>query len=116
VPAPEGLISHVPQAPSCSPPRRPHPNPRIEAEFQRIISLRRAAERLEAELDTAHHEIPRLRRKGGRDAGSVGAIVAREQAEALQGRLPELDAEIRGIHEEIAKAIASFDDDDLLFL
>src|ERR1035441_375282 len=97
--------------PPAPPPRRPHPNPRIEAEFQRIISLRRAVKRLEAELDTAHHEIPRLRRKRG-----VGAIPAREQAQALQGRLPELDAESRGLHEEIAKAIASFDDDDLLFL
>jgi DNA repair exonuclease SbcCD ATPase subunit len=102
--------------PQALPPRRPHPDPRIEAEFQRIISLLRAAERLETELDTAHREISRLRRKGGRDAGSTGAKVAREQAEALQDRLPHLDAQIRGLHEEISKPIEPFDDEDLLFL
>jgi hypothetical protein len=100
----------------AAPPRRPHPNPRIEAEFQRILSLRRAAERLEEELDAAYREIPRLHRKGGRDTGSIGARVARDQEQQLRSSLPELEAKIRALHEEIAKAIDPFDDDDLLFL
>jgi hypothetical protein len=99
------------------PQRQGHPNRRIEAEFQRIVSLRRAIARAEAELDAAQTEIPRLRRRARREGWSdVGRIGAQEQADALEARVPELDAKIRDLHDPIAKAVEPFSDDDLLFL
>lgn len=105
-----------PPALLAPPARQGHPNARIEAEFQRIVSLRRDVARKEAELDTAQREIPRLRKKGGHDAATRTAMVAREQADALEARLPVLATEIQELHDQIAKAIEPFADDDLLFL
>jgi hypothetical protein len=102
--------------PAAPPVRQGHPNARIEAEFQRIDSLRRDVARKETELDAAQLEIPRLRRKGGKNWDPDKAKVARRQADALEARLPVLAAEITELHDQIAKAIEPFDDDDLLFL
>jgi len=104
------------KAPALPAPRRQeHPNARIEAEFQRIDSLRRDVARKETELDAAPAEIGRLRRKAVFEGGHTGKMCT-TQADALERRLPELTTQIQGLHDQITKAIEPFDDDDLLFL
>jgi hypothetical protein len=106
-----------PPALPAPPQRQGHPNPRIEAEFQRIVSLRRDVARKEAELDAAQLEIPRLRKTAGQPNRSFSrADAAWKQADALEARLPVLATEIQELHDQITKAIEPFADDDLLFL
>lgn len=95
--------------------RQGHPDARIEAEFQRIVSLRRDVARKEAELDAAPAEIDDLRRTAVYYGGAT-AKTCTTQADALEARLPVLATEIQELHDQIAKAIEPFADDDLLFL
>jgi cell division protein FtsB len=104
-----------PPALPAPPQRQGHPNARIEAEFQRIVSLRRDIARKEAELDAAPAEIDDLRRTAVHYGGAT-AKTCTAQANALEARLPVLATEIQELHDQIAKAIEPFDDDDLLFL
>ena len=100
----------------AAPARQGHPNPRIEAEFQRIVSLRRDIARKEAELDYAHAKIRELRELAARHPSYGSAKPATKQADAMEARLPVLASEITELHDQIAKAIEPFDDEDLLFL
>lgn len=98
--------------------RRPHPDPRIEAELQRIISLRRQIGRYEESAATAAREASEADRQSRRvsyhgpqtAAGYVG------RAEDLRKVAAEADEKITALHEEIAKRISALSDEDLLWL
>jgi hypothetical protein len=51
--------------------RQPHPDPSIEVELQRIISLQRAAARKETELDQLQELTGRLRKAMQAEASAV---------------------------------------------
>lgn len=98
------------------PPRQPHPDARIEAELQRVISLRRAVARKETLLDKDHRDIGVMRRKLRHDGASGSAPMWAAHAEELQSEAAGLEAEIAKLHDEIAERISRLDDSDLAWL
>jgi cell division protein FtsB len=97
------------------PVRQGHPVARIEAEFQRIVSLRREVARLEDELD---YNQKLLKRMSDDMLDYTGTILkeSRREVDTVQDRQLVLRTQVRELHEQIAKAIEPFSDDDLLFL
>jgi hypothetical protein len=98
--------------------RSPHPDARIEAELQRIISLRSSLARQEEEAAHATAEAVRADRHAGR-VESHGVPVSHryaQRAQELRAIAAQAEAEIISIHAEIAKRIAALSDDDLLWL
>jgi hypothetical protein len=100
------------------PARRPHPDPRIEAELQRIISLRSSIARQEDAAAHATAEAVRADRQAGRveQHGPHHSDHYAQRAQKLRAIAAQAEAEITSIHDEIAKRIAALSDDDLLWL
>jgi len=109
------------------PPRKPHPDARIEAELQRIISLRGSAARKEAQIGQYGAEVAKLHDQL-RTASSksmtgnlYGGLTANVQplerrVAALQGEMRKLEAEVGQVHDEIGKRIEQLHDTDLAYL
>jgi len=98
--------------------RRPHPDARIEAELQRIISLRSSIARQQEAAAHAAAEAVRADRQAGRveQHGALHSDRYAQRAQELRAIAAQAEAEITSIHEEIAKRIAALGDDDLLWL
>ena len=94
--------------------RRPHPDPRVEAALQRIISLRAAVGRAEDRIANLHEEEERLRHDIRFDPGHAKAYT--QQIEDCVSQAAAAEAAIPGLHDQIAKAIGELTDDDLLWL
>jgi chromosome segregation ATPase len=109
------------------PPRRPHPDARIEAELQRIISLRSTAARKEsliggygAEIGRLHDQLRTASRKNMDDNLYGGFRANIEPIErriaSIQGEIRKLEAEVGQVHDEIGKRIELLNDTDLAYL
>jgi Mg2+ and Co2+ transporter CorA len=86
--------------------RNPHPDARIEAELQRIISLRKAVTRKEELLASDHEQIAGMRERVSR----------RPTWDAAQPVTQTLELQITQLHDDIAARIAKLDDADLAWL
>jgi chromosome segregation ATPase len=100
----------------AAPPRLPHPDPRVEAELQRIISLRRALDRREAQLDADTDSVRILRRRLRRDADAGEVPQWQQQIADLREEIERLEAEVAGLHDQVEKRIGTLDDTDLTYL
>ena len=100
------------------PPRRPHPDARIEAELQRIISLRSSIARQEEAAAHAAAEAERADREAGRveKHGTQHADGYAQRAQEFRAIAAQAEAEITAMHDKIANRIAALNDDDLLWL
>lgn len=113
--------------------RTPHPDPRVEAELQKILMLRRMINGYETHIDhyahvvdNAQQEIDDAIRNHGRNSGSLAYISAEQlqqiikvgerQASRAEERMSALRGEARHVQEEIAELIAKLSDTDLAFL
>lgn len=113
---------------SSLPPRRPHPDARVEAELQRIISLRATAARKEtlagqyqSEIGTLHDQLREVSRKNMNGSLCGGGLTANVQplerrVAGLQGEMRKLEAEVGQVHDEIGKRIEQLNDTDLAYL
>ena len=107
------LLRRRPEEP---PPRRPHPDARTEAELQRIISLRRAVTRKEAQLDANDGNLKSIRNTMRANSGSAYNTSRAREADALQRESAQLGAEVIKLHDEIAERVGRIDDADLAWL
>jgi predicted nucleic acid-binding Zn-ribbon protein len=105
-----------PSALPAAPERQPHPDARVEAEFQRILSLRKAVARKEEQLSQNQANIAHIRNMTTRHPGYDGHALRLRQIEALQREIPGLEAEVVRLHDEIAERIAAITDTDLAYL
>src|SRR5262249_16355033 len=97
-------------------PRKPHPDPRTEAELQRIISLQNAITRKEAALDGDHADLRKLDRTIARHPTWDGHNKRIKQAQAIRDRIGGLEQEISPLRADIAKRTAALSDTALAYL
>jgi hypothetical protein len=113
--------------------RTPHPDPRVEAELQKILMLRRMADGYEEQIqrhadvvEDAQRAIKGAATRHGRKKSSatfitaeqvdkVAEISARRIAQA-EDKMTALRGEVRRVHDEIADLMAKLADTDLAFL
>lgn len=103
----------------ASPPREPHPEPRMEARLQRIVALRESAARKEALSRQYAAEIGNLSAAYRNEArsGNLGRAAALEtRLKDLQQETRHLEGEIGTIHDQIAERTAELSDTDLSYL
>jgi hypothetical protein len=99
------------------PSRRPHPDPAVETELQRIISLQRAAARKEDEMDQLQGNINMLNTAMRRDPGAFDSNNDRRKQLSLhKSRISELEADVFRIHDEIASRLRPISEDDRAYL
>ena len=101
------------------PARRPHPDPRVEAELQRIISLRKAIARKEADLGQIQAMVAKLRdsaRQNPNTDTTCGEGGRLDQIRDYQRETEDLEAGVAGLHDEIAKRITALSDTDIAYL
>jgi len=111
------------------PPRQPHPDPAIEQQLQRILSLRTAIGRQEALAHTYHDEIRAaqgdhesaawaLRNEAHFGTGDLSAAdkSAARRIEAAQLALTGVEERITGLQDEISKRMADMSPSDLAYL
>lgn len=113
--------------------RTPHPDPRVEAELQKILMLRRMIDGYEAHIhhyahvvEDAQQAIDDAMLNHGRNSESLAYITAEQlqqiirvgecQVSRAEERMSALRSEARHVHEEIAELIAKLSDTDLAFL
>lgn len=99
-----------------APERRPHPDPRVEARLQQVISLRRACARNEELLDQYQQDTGRINRTLSAHPNWDGTEERREELARLQAETARLNAETAELHERIGKLLEQFNDDELLWL
>jgi hypothetical protein len=109
------MIKRSHRRPEVAPPA-PHPDPRIEAELQRITSLRKVIARREDLLDADHRQITDLRDTVSRHPTWDGTLGRRQQITGLLDETHALEAEIVKLHDEIAERIARLSDTDVAWL
>jgi transposase len=88
----------------------------VEAELQRIISLRRALTRRETQLDANSDDVRILRRRLRRDADAGEAPKWQQQITDLRDEMERLEAEVAGLHDQVEKRIGGLNDTDLTYL
>lgn len=98
------------------PERRPHPDPRVEARLQQVISLRRACARNEQLLDQYRDDTGRINRYLRDHPHYDGAPHRHDQITRLQAETARLNAETADLHERIGKVLEQLSDDELLWL
>jgi uncharacterized small protein (DUF1192 family) len=110
------------------PERRPHPDARIEAELQRIISLRATVARKESligqyqtEIDKLHAQLRTVSDRNMHGTLYGGGLKAHvlpleQRVGSLQGEMRNLETEVGQVHDEIGKHIAELNDADLAYL
>lgn len=96
--------------------RRPHPDARIEAEMQRIISLRRAIARKETQLDENDNNLRRICKEMRINSGSAHNPERAAEADNIRSDSASLEAEVAKLHDEIAERIGRLEDTDLAWL
>lgn len=113
--------------------RTPHPDPRVEAELQKILMLRRMVDGYEVHIhryahvvDNAQQAIEDAMLNHGRNSESLAYIsaeqlqqiieVAERQVSGAEERMSALRGEARHVQEEIEELIAKLSDTDLAFL
>jgi len=97
------------------PARMPHPDPRVEAVLQRVISAKNAIGRREAELDQHAADIATMQRRRRRAAGgspNVAADLGRAVA-ARQKEMIKVEEELAGLHADVATWLRDLGDDAL---
>ena len=102
--------------PDLSSPRRPHPDARIEAELQRILSLQKAILRKDELLAADHQQIADLRHTVTRHPTWDGDLSRRERIAELLAEADDLEAEVAKLHDDIAARISALSDTDLAYL
>jgi hypothetical protein len=116
-PAPAATLDGMIRKRAIEPPaRKPHPDPRIEAELQRIISLRKTVARKEELLAGDHLQITRMRERLSRRPTWDAATPVRQQIDGLLAETQTLEREVTQLHDDIAGRIAKLDDTDLAWL
>jgi hypothetical protein len=102
--------------PPAPPARQPASDPRVEAQLQQVISLRRAAGRNETALDQCAGGIAELTDTMVRHPTSAGHMERRYEVERLQREIGRLNRETAEYHAQIQEIIAKLSDDDLIWL
>jgi hypothetical protein len=97
-------------------PRDPHPDPRIEAQLQRILSIRRMIAGKHELIDQDREQIASLRAKVEKHPQFDRAKYQREQIGALLGEVGKTEAEILKLHDEIGARLDEISDADLTAL
>lgn len=98
------------------PVRKPHPDARIEAELQRIISLRKAVTRKEELLARDHQQIAGMRERLSRRPTWDAAKPVKQQIADLLEETQTLELQVAQLHDDIADRIGKLDDTDLAWL
>lgn len=99
------------------PPRRAHPDPRVEVQLQRIISLRRAAQRNEDQLDEFQQELGHANRTAARNPGGSDTKRYRlREIDRLNEEITRLNRETADLHDQIGALCDKLTADDLLWL
>lgn len=110
------LLRRTPPPPPGPPQRKPHPDSRVEAELQRVMSLQRAIGRAERRIEDIRVLRLSLEKRAERryDSGSAatGDDLARQSA-SLREERDALEAQLPAMHDEIAKCLAELGDDAL---
>lgn len=99
------------------PGRTPHPDSRVEAELQRILSMQRAAERAERRLEDIRAQRAGLESSAARRNNSGEGAIARHllsQSEGLRAEAVTLEAGLPALHDEIAVRLADLGEDALM--
>jgi hypothetical protein len=109
-------MSPLRRQPPPQPQRTPHPDSRVEAELQRVLSIQRAIGRIERRIEDIRvqrlilEELAARRYNGGSthiaDELARQSGILREERDALEAELPLM-------HDEIAKRLAELGDDAL---
>lgn len=100
-------------------PRRPHPDPRTETRLQRIIALRESADRKSTLIGQYTTEIGKLSnayRSETVNSYHSNAAKLESRLKDLQAEIRQLETEIDGIHEDIARRTAELSETDLSYL
>jgi hypothetical protein len=87
------------------PAREPHPDPRVEADLQRIISMRAAVARKEQAAAAASIEAVNAERQSARISyhGKGSCAAYADRAKDLRETADKAEDEITLLHDEIAK-------------
>ena len=98
--------------------RQPHPDPVVEAQLQRILSLRKLVALKEELAARDYREIRQLRRKFRKRIiiDSDAAQACLKQADALKQEVQVLADEIARAHDEIAALARELNETDLAWL
>jgi hypothetical protein len=103
-----------PRGVDAEPARTPHPDSRVEAQLQQVLSRYTAVRRTEARLADIRSEQLRIDVKTRRKTGyNTESRHLAEQAARLRAERLELEALISGAHREIAEVLTSLGDDAL---
>lgn len=105
------------QPPPPPPPqRKPHPDSRVEAELQRVLSLQRAIERTERRIEDIRGQRLSLEELAERRYSGGSTVIANNltrQSATLREERDALEAQLPLLHDEIAKRLAELGDDAL---
>ena len=94
--------------------RKPHPDPRSEAQLQRVLSLYEAVRRTEDRIEgiTRSQDSNDFERRQASPSERTSAALA-QQAEELRAERASLEEFIAATHEEIFKRLLDMGDDAL---
>ena len=98
------------------PAREPHPDPRIEAQLQRILSERRMIAGKEELIERDRAEIAMLRAVITKHPNWDGLKRRQDQVAVLLAEIHATEAEILRLHDEIEARIDKISDPDLTAL
>lgn len=96
--------------------RRPHPDPRVEAQLQRVLSLQQVVARGNTLLDQYHADVAGLQARIGKRPASDGASGWRRQVRHLNSEIARLNEEVRDTHDQVDALMQQLSDDELLWL
>ena len=102
--------------PRPSPPREPHPDPRVEVQLQQVLSLRRAAGRNEQVLDGHHARHASVTDTAARHPTWDGHLRRLAEIGRINAEIARLNAETAELHAQVQELCAKVSDDDLLWL
>lgn len=97
--------------PPPPPQRKPHPDGRVEAQLQRVLSLYAAVSRTEHRIEDIRREQSSIDTRVRENAAYPSGMAAARQAVVLRQERRELEEFIRARHEEITKLLADLGED-----
>lgn len=98
------------------PAREPHPDPRIEARLQRILSLRKIIAGKEALVERDRAQITSLRATIAKHPSWDGLRQRKTQVTELLREIIEVEADILKLHDDIEERLGEISDMDLTAL
>ena len=98
------------------PAREPHPDPRIEAQLQRILSIRTMSAGKEALIVRDRAEVAALRATIAKHPTWDGLTRRQDQVVVLLKEVAGVEAEILKLHDEIEARLSQISDVDLTAL